>query len=411
MNNQRHFLFVWELGSDLGHFTTLIPVMSVLLERGHKVSFITRNIEDAANIGLSEDIALYQAPLWHRGGRKSRMTCSQADILLDMGYDSTKGLSYMLRSWRRFYDLLQPDMVIYNYAPTAMLAWYDLDVPKVLLGNAFYSPAPGKRSLNLCYWNDGSNDIDDVDHRFIENVGRVLSQKKSRFLNQPSDIFKVDQAFFLGFPEFDIYRYQRDVGVYFSHFGELNSWANPDWPKVAGKKVFAYLKAGQRHVSAVLESLASTPDINVLCYYSGNREDVMEWQSDNVNIVASPVSMPAVLEQAELVICHGGAGTVFESLQAGVPLVLIPIQLEQIHHSITVDSLGLGVAIKTVDTPDIVRKKIEYAVRDGSILDNAARFSRSKPMDVIKDPANFIAAWCEEELKRVASPTFFERSK
>lgn len=403
MDSQRHFVLVWELGSDLGHFTTLLPTMVALLDRGHRITFITRNVEEAGLLELDERIAWVQAPIWHRRGRAQRITWTQADILLDMGYDNPEGLALMASAWRHLYAWLQPDMVIYNYAPTAMLAWLHHPVPKVLLGNAFYSPAPDSLSVNLCYWLEGQTpDIDSIDRRFMASARRCLDDMHQRYLNTPSDVFTVNQAFFLGFPEFDIYRYQRKTGVYLHHFGALDRFSEPDWPSGTGVRVFAYLKSGQRHVQTLLQALSDMPGVRAVCYYSGAQEDVAQWQSDTLRIVSTPVNMARVLESAELVICHAGAGTVFEALSAGVPLMLLPIQIEQIHHAITAESLGLGVAVKTHDTPDIVNSKLRRAVTDRSLKDNAARFAASHGGSQYNDPAAFIADWCEAELARVA---------
>lgn len=403
MTSQRHFVFIWELGNDLGHFTTLLPVMSALLVHGHRVTFITRNVEEAGQVGLDKRIALIQAPIWHRRGRVQRITWTQADILLDMGYDNAEGLAATVGAWRHLYALLQPDMVIYNYAPTAMLAWRHHAVPKVLLGNAFYSPAPAWPSVNLCYWLEGHTpDIEGIDARFMASIKSGVADTGRAGLHHPSDIFVVDQAFFLGFPEFDIYRYQREVGIYLGHFGTVARFPDPDWPTGSGMRVFAYLKAGQRHAKTVMQALSSMPGVRAVCYYSGAQEDVAQWQSDTLRIVSTPVNMARVLESAELVICHAGAGTVFEALSAGVPLMLLPIQIEQIHHAITAESLGLGVAVKTHDTPDIVNSKLRRAVTDRSLKDNAARFAASHGGSQYNDPAAFIADWCEAELARVA---------
>lgn len=49
-----------------------------------------------------------------------------------------------------------------------------------------------------------------------------------------------------------------------------------------------------------------------------------------------------MLGYAKLVLCHGGQMTVFESLQRGVPVLVVPSQPEQAHNGICLERIGCG---------------------------------------------------------------------
>jgi UDP:flavonoid glycosyltransferase YjiC (YdhE family) len=64
----------------------------------------------------------------------------------------------------------------------------------------------------------------------------------------------------------------------------------------------------------------------------------------NVHVEAW-VDQADVLAEAELVVCHGGSGTVFGTLAAGVPLVVVPQFVDQFANAPTVARAGAGVQV------------------------------------------------------------------
>ena len=58
-----------------------------------------------------------------------------------------------------------------------------------------------------------------------------------------------------------------------------------------------------------------------------------------------------VLSEADLVVCHGGAGTVYSTLAAGVPLVIIPIIGDQSANAAAVTRAGAGIEVVTKQDP------------------------------------------------------------
>lgn len=57
------------------------------------------------------------------------------------------------------------------------------------------------------------------------------------------------------------------------------------------------------------------------------------------------VSHADVFAEADLVVCHGGSGTTFGALAAGLPLVLLPMFADQPRNSRLVEEAGAGVAV------------------------------------------------------------------
>lgn len=95
-----------------------------------------------------------------------------------------------------------------------------------------------------------------------------------------------------------------------------------------------------------------------------------------------------VLAIADLVVCHGGSGTTFGALAAGVPLVVVPVFADQFENGRRVAASGAGLVV-TVDP----------AAGDGSRRvigpDDAPRIERAIS-DALGDPS------LEEQARRIA---------
>jgi UDP:flavonoid glycosyltransferase YjiC (YdhE family) len=91
-----------------------------------------------------------------------------------------------------------------------------------------------------------------------------------------------------------------------------------------------------------------------------------------------------VLGDADLVVCHGGAGTVYGTLAAGVPLVVIPIMGDQFANTAAVTGAGAGIEVVTGQDPRQrrrlvsrkdaaqIRRAIETVLANGSYRQAAA---------------------------------------
>ena len=85
------------------------------------------------------------------------------------------------------------------------------------------------------------------------------------------------------------------------------------------------------------------------------------------------VSHPAVLPSIDLVITHGGLGTVAAALHHGVPLVCLPFDRDQPLNSARVASLGAGVALDRHASVEDIRDAVTTVLADGSPYRAAAR--------------------------------------
>lgn len=103
--------------------------------------------------------------------------------------------------------------------------------------------------------------------------------------------------------------------------------------------------------ATVIEAVAEI-DARVLLTV-GRRFDLSSLGRIPSNVHVEPwVDQDDVLAVAELVVCHGGSGTTFGALAAGVPLVLVPVFADQFANAQRVAESGAGVVVDSGRSSD-----------------------------------------------------------
>lgn len=77
------------------------------------------------------------------------------------------------------------------------------------------------------------------------------------------------------------------------------------------------------------------------------------------------IPQAAVLDGCDLVVCHGGSGSVIGALTEGVPLVVLPMGGDQPHNARRCATLGVGVTVDAITaTPAAIRVAINKVLGD-----------------------------------------------
>ena len=100
----------------------------------------------------------------------------------------------------------------------------------------------------------------------------------------------------------------------------------------------------------------------------------------NVAVVAS-APHSRVLTEADLVVTHGGHGTVIKSLAAGVPLVILHHGRDQGDNAVRVAARGAGIAVSRRAPSPRIAKAVTTVLDDPSYRQAAARLGRSIQQD------------------------------
>src|SRR5690348_7724739 len=133
-------LIAWEFGENWGHLSRDLPIALALTRAGHQVTCAVADTRIGAQLLAGSAIRYVQAPVARRPARPPRALVSHAEILMEGGYDQPGVLRGLLGGWLGLMDIYRPDVVMIDYAPTALLAARTQKTPAVLAGSGFELP-------------------------------------------------------------------------------------------------------------------------------------------------------------------------------------------------------------------------------------------------------------------------------
>jgi UDP:flavonoid glycosyltransferase YjiC (YdhE family) len=89
--------------------------------------------------------------------------------------------------------------------------------------------------------------------------------------------------------------------------------------------------------------------------------------------VARFASGDVLASKADLMICHGGNGTAYQALHAGIPVISLPTIKDQHWNAFRLSELGVG---KTVSSPNELLGAVEEILKNPGFNQAAGEFSK-----------------------------------
>ena len=368
------FLFAWELGGDYGHLSRLLPIALGLRARGHVVDFAVRELLGAETLLTPHGFRALQAPAWL--GRVTNLPepASYAEMLMRFGFLNPQALTGVCRAWRHLVELLRPDVLVMDHAPTALLATRGMGLPRIHVGDGFCIPPGGRPMPGFRWWaTEQAARIADSERHVLQAANAVLATLDAPPLVALEDLARCDDTLLCGFPELDHYG-ERPHALWIGAPHALGQGAEPVWPAGEGPRVFAYLKSGYGGLEAVLTALKASP-ARVLVHVPGaSRRTAQVHAAPHLRFSDQPLDMRQLAGTCDLAVCHGGAGTCTAMLLAGTPLLLLPMQLEQLMAARRIAALGAAAVVPVEAVPQVARL-LRQALADPGLRAAAGRFA------------------------------------
>ncbi|GAA0357523.1 hypothetical protein GCM10009092_22170 [Bowmanella denitrificans] len=319
-----HLLYCWELGQGYGHVLNFRHLALRLLEQGWRVSCVTKNL-DVSRKMLPEIQDIRATPATDRQV-KHNPTRNLAEILVNNGFHDQRNTLNRCQAWLDIFTELQPDIVLIDHAPTALLVSHAADIPRVLMGTGFFIP-PDTKPLPFLLSHLLGEQQSGAEDQVLSQCNAFLQSARKPPLAYFSQLFsQADDCFLCTLPEFDHYS-QRQDAEYWGPCFDFEQGALPQWSQEDKPRIFVYLHQDFVAMPTILQQLHEL-DAAVSLHISGIEQDVtaqypkFTWHRDAVNLAA-------VAAECDLVICHAGHGTLSGMLLNAVPLLLLPKQLEQ----------------------------------------------------------------------------------
>ena len=340
-------LITWELGGGLGHCVKLAPLAARLVDRGHTVYFAARDVATAQKVLRNPRVKYLQSPcVVAKQSHISRQPRTFAQVLDQVGFGDDQLLQSLVTTWRNLFELVQPNLIVCEHSPSALLAsrWTDAEI--AVIGTGFSLPPDVSPMPDLCPWaGPPSISLAMQESQLLDRINRLLNAGGLPPLRRLSQLYAdAQESFLMTFRELDHHAGRRDA-EYLGCWSPSNG-IEPNWPEGNGPQVFAYLKSfvSQFRLDAAMSVLRELP-VRTLAYVPAAGRRIVDLQSRSLRIVTEPVQISAVRSQCDLAILNGTAGTATQCLLAGVPLVMMPFFLEQVVFARRVVESGAGAII------------------------------------------------------------------
>jgi len=370
-------LYAWEIGEDLGHITQFLPLALEMRQRGHDVLTALREIPRAEHIIGRHGITMLQAPIWQGDLlNPPQLPTSYAEMLFFFGYLDVSRLTAMIKAWASLISLIEPDIMIADHSPTALIAARVLAIPRATVGSGFFLPPSTAPLPNMRPWLSISHErLVQSDERALTTINAAIETLSAKPLERLSDIFADSKHFLTTFRELDPYP-SRGLAQYYGPILSSKEGVAPEWPKSSGPKVFAYLKPHYQQMQAILSALSAL-ECRTAAFVGGLSSQIV------ANIPTSTTSfshIPYDIEQAasecDFGVCHAGHGTTCELLLRGKPLLLLPMQLEQYLTAKRVSDAGAGIIVDQEDPRSDYRSAVSQIINNPNLARGAQEFAK-----------------------------------
>jgi len=388
-------LCVWELGGYLGHLTRFLPLALRLQAQGHEISFVLRDLSSTEAIFGKHSFRTYQAPVWllQAHGLPAPPE-NYAEILMQFGYLDKNGLLGVVKAWRNMFDLIRPDMVLFDYAPTALIAARDLTVPRAIIGNGFFTPPDVSPTPKLRPWAKVTDKrLMTSDQNVINVINQVLDALELTPISRLCEIFHVEENFITTVQELDFYP-NRLPATYWGPIGGDDRGIKPDWANNSGKKIFAYLKPEYDGVENILKAMQEEGG-NCIVFSPNLPDSIIEkFQSPTFQFSRQPFLMSKVIQECNVVLSHSG-DTLTTVLLGGKPQLLFPMQIEQYRIALNACKLGAALICDTGCTAEAIALKLSEILNSTSYLQQSQRFANKYQNLQAQTPLDSIVRRCE----------------
>lgn len=374
-------LIAWELGANYGHLASCLRIAKALRERGHAVVFSVTDSRIAAELLLAEGFSFVQAPVVARKPHLSRPPINYSEVLLGEGYGDRLTLLGLVNAWRSLLKLCRPEVVLAEYAPSAMLAARSLNIPCLSIANGFGAPPSVSPLPSIRPWEAIPKErLVRADKALNDAIGAVMGTVGVQ--DGPTLAGIHENTLLSTFEELDPFG-PRPKDRYIGPIFDLPNARIEHWTGGESKKVLAYLRPDMPGFSALMEALSAI-NANVICVVPGLRpERSAQFASRNLRIFSAPLSLNELLSDADAFVTYGGSNVVCQALLSGVPLVIAPRFVEQYLNARCAQTIGAAFVMGHELRRESFQAGIEAVLENATYRSHAELFAeKHKGYDV-----------------------------
>lgn len=336
----KHIVYCWEMGSGLGHIMQFAHIARALMQYGHRVSAVLKDTSLAASLLSDLGVTWYQAPA-PQSLQTLAAPINHADLLHYNGYENANELAGLIGGWKSLFELLRPDLIITEAAPTALLISKFLRLVNINLDSGYFipqltTPLPPLRTWEVAV----ESDLTAREQRTLRIVNEALERFGYSPLHQFKELFEAN-TYWLNW--YELRHFEQQYRSRFLGPVLASNNANTGNPASAQRRgILVYLKPDNPASIKALNWCLGTGR-PVFAYLPKWPTQVLRQlaQHEKLHIHTQPLDFEEMLPMVELLVCHGGLGSVCQSIAHGVVPLVVPSQVEQFRMFLALSRNGL----------------------------------------------------------------------
>lgn len=365
-------LLAWELGGGLGHLLPLVSVVEALLREDCEVYLAVRDVTGVRPIFPDPRVKLAQAPIAGPAQHPIDPVRSFSQVLHNCGFDDPRLLLGRAGVWRTLVDLIRPDVVVCEHAPTLLVAMRGQGIPCAAMGTGFACPPPVYPLPDLRSWMPEPEKVEEDEARTLGVVNEVLREFEAPPLDFLGQLYgDCEETFLRTLPELDHYPDRpktRYYGIWQTPGGQP-----PVWPSGSGRRVFAYLKPFPA-LGQLLRTITAA-ECRALVYIEGFPDPArQEFETPSLCFVDRPLDLEKVASSCDMALLNGGHNAGAQFLLAGKPVMTVPLTLEQGYNGSFVGDLGAGFGALP-ETPEVFDEVLADVLTSETYAAGARKFA------------------------------------
>jgi hypothetical protein len=360
--NRMKILLAWEIGSGLGHIGRVLKIARACEDLGYQPVLALRHIEQTFPLWKKTAFPVIPAPFYQLSLMQGKIPFSartHADILAKHNFHLLEILSPLLKSWRDIVHVTGVRAAICDYSPTALLALRSL-LPVLAVGTGFSVPATQEGWFPVL--NSRAHALL-PQPQLLEGINKSLKQLALPLLTDFSSLYG-ETALVDCLPVLDAHQFFRSPAASVLPLENPFSLIKPAAQKPL-LEAYLYLPADHPQLKPILELLYQKK-WRCEVYIRGATPQLLKplQKASLIKVHTTPPPLAEKIQQAKILIHHGGMATTQAGLCAGIAQFILPTDLEKSLTAATVIRLGCGLAA-TKNTPEqLLQEKLQQVQQE-----------------------------------------------
>ena len=368
-----------DIGGGFGHISRCLSLAHEASLRGHQCSLVFTKSKFEEKINGKFRIFYSQiTPTWKHVVQKLRKKIPNPFPMKYPIFIRISGLDYQvirdglvneaivikaISEYMMIVKQCKPDVIV---GDTNLLAWIlakKTDIPVVQIVQSVYHPVNGK----LIWWESGNGGQVQPKSSLLFNP--ILEKMKIETIGRGEDLLRGDLYIIPSIPELEpVEEEEKTIFVGLLRNREPEDKIPPWINELDNKQPVVYITIGggagfvgnKQFFSTIVEAFADKP-LQIVVSTSKKYDDIRFLNlSKNIKFFTW-VPGDLLTSKADLVIFHGGYGTMMECITSGKPTITIPFHSEQEGNGRRLEQLGCGRVLKlSVEDYKEIRAKWKY---------------------------------------------------